>query len=166
MTSNPAKCRGSQSISPDVGSSSGWGMGYRRIALPTTATHGTFIFATSSAVPGSLRRDIVPCTVGCCTCFQTCVIVITVAQWTIFSNLSNLLVPLIHCPSLFLFTVFSGRAVAVAGLVGSKRTRSGSMPRQHEVWSRQQSSREQHVIQLGRSVVLQPKAILNYLLQG
>jgi hypothetical protein len=60
MTSNPAKCRGSRSIRPNVGSSRGWGMGYRPMQLQMMGTRGTFIFAMSPAVSSSLRRDFAP----------------------------------------------------------------------------------------------------------
>jgi hypothetical protein len=90
----PARCRGSRNIRPDVGSSSGWGTGYRRMPLPMMATCGTSISAMSPPTPPSSHRDIVPCIADCCTCFRTCVRAIILALWTIFLILLSSLVPL------------------------------------------------------------------------
>ncbi len=81
-------------------------MGYRAIALPTMVTCGIFTFEMSPSIKSSLRRDIVPCTVDCSTCFRICVRVFIAAQQITFLILSNFPVPLFALRNLFLFTKF------------------------------------------------------------
>jgi hypothetical protein len=65
-----------------------------------------FNFEMSPSIQSSLRRDIVPCTANCSTCFRICVRVFIAAQWITFLILSNFPTPCFALRNLFLFTEF------------------------------------------------------------
>jgi len=76
------KCQGKCEYKTRCGKFKRIGDGLQADCIADNGYTWDFFSATSQLTRTSSQRAIAPCTAGCCTCFSTCVSLVTSARWT------------------------------------------------------------------------------------